>query len=675
MTLPADVTITICGPARTEQQGYTLRMMEQYFESIDSDHFTALVEIPTTSALARTLTVRTSREEFIITHGLVGLRFEEGSRSSGVAGTAKIWTTSKLAIDTVLRFIDSNGGQSVQTVQVKKPLVALPFSPSTISEAPSVSPFASGPSAVQGFGLTPHTQTQFVAPTGQVEEWDQLKSIIGRHSDLLPQVLAPHPGQSPSVLDQISRAKSSPNPNNETSVIRWPHPSFRFMFLGETLKKSLNDLLDYLRNTNGILTTCPYRDKTDQSACLLLEGTPGTVGPCADRVNAFMRSVAQQMRCVQVVLSEGQRKILMAGDLAKVKEVQGTCGVHLVLDPQPTDLSEATSSYDIRLPCSETAVEVEVEVPEPESGPQSLDVFARSFRPPTELISIVVTSKVSNHPVLVSVMNNKASVGGWNWGVSNLLLVLDATADAGLNPIEIDQLNRGEVLVNAEAATGRRIFRVRPELNYMGQRGVERQAESLVAALSRGLAAADSLSLTGVAVVAPLMNQCFSDLPVELVRSLTVEAVVAFIHRAPVRVLERILCIEILPVDVNVDAPSEYVNPFEASILLPAGGDRMAMTMLLLLEQANDRLAQATSAASHSYGSSPPAPSIRLHACNIPLTRTFAAESLVPPPQPRHFLQLQPQLPPGPAGPIIVRGLARSLVAALKAIRKAASGN
>ena len=91
MTLPADICITVCGPVRTQAQLYTLSMMEQYFEHIESDHYTALVEIPSSCALARILTVRTSREEFITTHGLVGLRFEEGSRSSGVAGTAKIW--------------------------------------------------------------------------------------------------------------------------------------------------------------------------------------------------------------------------------------------------------------------------------------------------------------------------------------------------------------------------------------------------------------------------------------------------------------------------------------------------------------------------------------------------------------------------------------------------------
>ena len=570
----------------------------------------------------------------------------------GTVLSFRVRAASKHAMTQVLEHIENHGGQPAVTVQMKPP----PLTPN----------FILGPGASYGSDPPPLGLSGMpgLGPSG---EWDQLKNIIGRHSSLLP---GGGLGDLPMLGTSIAQSKISksiPNPNHETAVIRWPHQSFRFMFLGEPLKRSLNELLESLRTVNNILTTCPYRDKTDQAACLLLEGLPGTVAPCADRVNTFMRSVSQQMRCLQLLLSDAQRKALMAQDLAKVKEVQGMCGVHLVLDPQPTDLSESASTYDIRLPCSETPIELEQE----SEGPQPLEEYEKGFRPPHELISVLVTSKVSGHAVMVSVMNNKACVGGWNWGVNNLLLVLDGSADAGLNPVEIEQLNRGEVLVNAEATTGRRILRVRPDPASMTLRGVEHQAESLVSALSRGLAAADSLSLTGVAVVAPLLNQCFSDIPVELVRSLTVEAVVAFIHRAPVRYLERVLCIEILPADVDVDGPSEYSLPGESSILLPAGGDRMATTMLLLLEQANDPQTLAASASQNPF-SGPPVPSIRLLACNVSLLRNMIAESLVPPLQRgvAPFMQPQPQLPPGPPGPIIIRGLMRSLVAAIQAIRK-----
>ena len=91
MTLPADVTVTVCGPAHTESQAYTLQVLQRYFDSIDSGYLTATVEINAVDPLAKTLAVRTTREEFVTAHGLVGLRFEECNREGGIAGTAKIW--------------------------------------------------------------------------------------------------------------------------------------------------------------------------------------------------------------------------------------------------------------------------------------------------------------------------------------------------------------------------------------------------------------------------------------------------------------------------------------------------------------------------------------------------------------------------------------------------------
>ena len=38
-----------------------------------------------------------------------------------------------------------------------------------------------------------------------------------------------------------------------------------------------------------------------------------------------------------------------------VKEIQGTTGVHILLDPQSDDTSEALSAFDLRLPISESS--------------------------------------------------------------------------------------------------------------------------------------------------------------------------------------------------------------------------------------------------------------------------------------------------------------------------------
>ena len=37
-----------------------------------------------------------------------------------------------------------------------------------------------------------------------------------------------------------------------------------------------------------------------------------------------------------------------------MKEIQGTTGVHIVLDPQPEDLADTLSNFDLRLPLTET---------------------------------------------------------------------------------------------------------------------------------------------------------------------------------------------------------------------------------------------------------------------------------------------------------------------------------
>jgi len=340
--------------------------------------------------------------------------------------------------------------------------------------------------------------------------------------------------------------------------------------------------------------------------------------------------------------------------LNRVKDIQGQCGVHLVLDPLPTDMNEASSTYDLRLPYIDHLL---FETPGPDPEPEE-----NEFKPLRELLSVSVTSKVSGQNVIVSVIDNKTSIGGWNWGVNNVLLMLDPSADASLNYSEVEQLDKGEVLVNTENATGKRILRVRPDRASFSTRGIERQAEGFVAALSRGLAAADSLSVTGIAVVAPTSTQYFTDLSVELVQSLTMEAIVAFIRRAPVRSLNKIMCIE-LPSQLD-----EQLTPAqctEMSLLLPAGGDRMALTLLILLEQANDPTNQT------QPGGIPVQPTIQLRTCNVPLPRNVRADDLLPSlskNKPKATL-LPHQIPPVGTSPIILRGLTGGLRSSLKTVK------
>lgn len=459
----------------------------------------------------------------------------------------------------------------------------------------------------------------------------------------------------------------------DKEIIRWPHPSFRFMFLGEPLKRSLNDLLQNLRVMHGVASTCPYRDKSDHAACLLLVGCGPMVGIAAQEVARFMHIILQNMRCIHIIMSDIQKKILIAQDLIKVKDVQGRCGVHVVLDPLSVDSADATSCYDLRLPFSPALLETD-------NIAAAMGVTPIEHEP-SECISVLVnSSKQMGSGVVVSIMNNKSGASGWNWGVNNVLLMLDPSADMGLNMTEIEQLDSGEVLVNTEAASGKRILRVRANKSSFHS-DFDGQVSGFISALSRGLAAVESLRLTGVAVVAPTGTQIFPDLPPDLIRSLTVEGVVNFVRRAPLQFLEKVLCIEITPNDdlgyiSQVDGFNiDLGRPSDSFSILPGGGDRMAMTLMMLLEQAND---PSVNASLSMQGI--PLPAIQLLECNIPLPLTLPAEALVPGisgPAPQGMRMSRPPLNPkypyagSGACTILVRGLPGALLQAVRHLRRA----
>lgn len=61
------------------------------------------------------------------------------------------------------------------------------------------------------------------------------------------------------------------NTGDNRLIVHWPHPSLRFMFLGDPLKYQLSDLLHKLR-ARGVGIGTPLRDKSNASACLVIEG-------------------------------------------------------------------------------------------------------------------------------------------------------------------------------------------------------------------------------------------------------------------------------------------------------------------------------------------------------------------------------------------------------------------
>lgn len=74
------------------------------------------------------------------------------------------------------------------------------------------------------------------------------------------------PPTPPTITNQFIECRS---------LVHWPHPSFRFMFLGDPLKHQLSELLHKYR-VRGVGITTPFRDKCNPTACLSIEGTPAT---------------------------------------------------------------------------------------------------------------------------------------------------------------------------------------------------------------------------------------------------------------------------------------------------------------------------------------------------------------------------------------------------------------
>jgi hypothetical protein len=100
------------------------------------------------------------------------------------------------------------------------------------------------------------------------------------------------------------------------AVLRWPHLSFRFMFLGDPLKRQLSDLVARCRAV-GVTIQSPYRDKTDQAACLMIEGPQESVGVTAKAISGFLVSILSRMCSVKVMLSAAQRERLTASELTR----------------------------------------------------------------------------------------------------------------------------------------------------------------------------------------------------------------------------------------------------------------------------------------------------------------------------------------------------------------------
>ena len=145
MTLPTNLTITICGPLNTEAQrdGYNTTFDE--LAALDCHYVTASVQIPLKAPIGRIIAVRASREEFIAAYGLVSIKWEENNQKKAIdnagffddtcstgsdtsnpssnakpsgedqLGVAKIWAQKTETMKNVLSYLCSKGGGVLTT--------------------------------------------------------------------------------------------------------------------------------------------------------------------------------------------------------------------------------------------------------------------------------------------------------------------------------------------------------------------------------------------------------------------------------------------------------------------------------------------------------------------------------------------------------------------------------
>jgi len=165
-------------------------------------------------------------------------------------------------------------------------------------------------------------------------------------------LLTPHvpPPAEPSENQLPSSQQSSQRKIYQRSV-HWPHLSFKYMFLAPSMKTRIQSTIkavDY-KYRGGIEIICPYRDKKDPSACLLVsavcegeyactkeelsrhESEVDTVVLLFDQV---LKETLEETQTVQLVLKQSQYDKLTEDTLAVVKTIQGEAGVHILLSEQ-----------------------------------------------------------------------------------------------------------------------------------------------------------------------------------------------------------------------------------------------------------------------------------------------------------------------------------------------------
>ena len=541
MNLPCDASVTVCGPVATQLQREHLKRCIDAFEKLPDEYHVAKIVISSQSSLARHVTVRTLREQFIKEYGLIGLRLNENAKGensnstgapSGLAGTLKIWSPTAEKLNCVLK--------------------ALEEAERAASAQQSVN------------GVTTHTK---IATSGETQfermnrPWspDAPEPLTSLLADTVLHSLAHLNSSNGSINSGCSISTVDPPPRY---VIHWPHPSVRFMFLEENLKNSLAELVTSYREA-GVKITSPYRDKKDATSAMLIEPGSDEVGsrPLVEHaklaVCEYMERVRSQMRPIAVTMPTKLLQKLYSSELNQLKKLQGIYGVHIVLEPDKDDLLEC--SYHIDLTNYSPKQVSNAKSSSSDNGQfHNIDAGEGGFVNSIlgELLQMHIHGKFNT--VKVQVVQNEVS----NWSVYKqpaLLLILDD--DANLDDTDKLQLAAGKVLVHQEG--NQCMVRARPQATL--SEGYQSQARALRNCIKAGLLACERLHLSGVVVIAVETSSLLSCMSCQDIKVETSNAILHFAKEIA-RVVNTIVCLE----DKSITPMSDNSQLYIAEAMMSA---------------------------------------------------------------------------------------------------------
>lgn len=204
MALPADTVVTVSGSILVDGQEELIKSVRTAFENCESDYIVRTLTLPATAPLAKTLTVRSTREKFILEHNLVGLRWEEGGRHNDFVGTAKVWAFNLDDMFRVIQEFRSNAENFVTNDASNQPVAD--GSDATISISDKAESFKTMDGQANAFHVSANPQQ--MTPMLQSLSFDGNMAIDSSNFATLDSIDLPVPPGLPAIKPVPQRAFS-----------------------------------------------------------------------------------------------------------------------------------------------------------------------------------------------------------------------------------------------------------------------------------------------------------------------------------------------------------------------------------------------------------------------------------------------------------------------------------